>query len=319
MMSGTMLSSPEDAYGYVKLTNPSAYTSFLQFRNIHVAEVDFFGRVTKWQQLDLMQKNLSYRRVRRLKEEVHAHLIKPLVIPIFYDLPKEHMKLYKELMNDQILLLDDGSKIDASTAQRLYHYSQQIITNWGYFADDPTKRSAVFDLIDQVCEQLRLGEPPVPGVEAGPDAEKLILWTMYKMTSRTVLGYLQEKLKPLGKEAVGAWSETDSRKAVAAFMRDPDTVGMAAQPGSVGAGLNPQYVCRAIGYVEIPTRTIGFIQSSGRIYREGQKYQPLVWLFVARDTIQEKLLENLQTNDDLVNKVSGTKQGIRNMIFPNGR
>lgn len=319
LMSGTLLSSPDDAYAYCKLTNPSAYTSYQQFRNIHVKEIDFFHRVKEWQELDLMQKNLHWRRVRRIKEEIHAHLIKPLVIPVFYDMHKDHMKLYKRLMDEQLVELENGGKIDATTAQKLYHASQQIITNWGAYAGDETKVSAVFDLVDQVCEQLNLGQPPVPGQDDSPMQEKVVFWTLYKQTSRTVLAHLQGRLKPLGKKAIGAWSEQDSRKAVQAFCHDPDTVAMAAQPGSVGFGFNPQYVCRACGYIELPTRTIGFIQSSGRFYREGQKYQPLIWLFVARDTIQEALLQQLQDNDDLVNRVSGTIQGIRNMIFPRGK
>ena len=318
-MSGTFLSSPDDAYAFVKLTNPAAYSSYLQFRNIHVKEVDFFGRVTEWQNLDLMQSNLGYRRVRRTKDEVHGHLEKLQIMPIFYDLPREHMKLYRKLMDEQLIELPDGGAIDAATATRLYHASQQIVTNWGHFAGDPTKRSAVFDLIDQIHEQLRLGQPPVPGVEGGPENEKLILWTQYKLTSRTVFEYTQGAMNALGKDSVGCWSETNSRKSVQRFMHDPDVPEMVAQPGSVGAGLNPQYVCRACAYIELPTRTIQFLQSSGRIYREGQKYVPLAWLFVARGTIQEALLDSLMDNDDLVNKVTGSKQGIRKMIFPDGK
>ncbi len=319
LMSGTIMSKPADAYAYISLTTPGAYHSLRQFENIHVAERDFFEQPIEWHNLDLLNANLNARRVYRTKEEVHAALPKANFIPIYYDLSKEHMALYQRLMTEQLLELESsGEKIDATTAQRLYHAAQQIISNYGYFADDETKRGGVFDLIDEVCDQISLG---------APGSSKLILWTTYKRTSAAVQAYMQQKLEaittvvgrkklPAGYRSVAAYSGANSKKSVAEFLEDPYTVNLTAQPGSAGAGLNPQHLCWECAFVETPTTTIPFIQSSGRIDRKGQKYRPNIRLFIARGTIQEKLLANLISNDELVQKSSGSLKGIKSLIFP---
>lgn len=315
MMSGTIMSKPGDGYSYVKLNSPEVYASYAQFENIHVEERDFFKKPVKWHNLDVLQSNLDLRRIRRTKEEVHSALPKANYIPIYYDLSKEHMALYKRLMEEQLLALDDGSKIDATTATRLYHAAQQIVIDFGYFAGDETKRSAIFDLIDGVADEINLGGEIIVGTETRA-ASKLILWTTHRSVSRLIGAHMDARLAEIGKRGVLAYSEVDSKRSVKQFMEDPNTVNLTAQPGSAGAGLNPQYLCWECGFVQIPTTTIPFIQSSGRIDRKGQRYNPNIRLFVARGTIQEQLLKNLFANDDLVNRASGSKQGIKNLIFP---
>jgi hypothetical protein len=316
MMSGTIMSKPGDGYAYVKLNTPDVYASYTQFENIHVEKRDpMFNQPTAWHNLDLLQTNLSMRRVRRTKEEVHSALPKANYIPIYYDLSKEHMALYKRLMKEQLLLLDDGSKIDATTATRLYHAAQQIVLDFGHFAGDPDKRSAIFDLVDGIAAEINLGGEIMIDNETRP-ASKLILWTAHRSVTRLIGEHMSARLAPLGKRAVMAYSEVDSKKSVREFMKDPNTVNLTAQPGSAGVGLNPQYLCWECAFVQIPTTTIPFIQASGRIDRKGQRYNPNIRLLVARGTIQEQLLKNLFDNDDLVNRASGSKAGIRNLIFP---
>lgn len=315
LMSGTIMSKPGDAYSYVKLNTPDVYASYTQFENIHVEERDIFRQPKKWHNLDLMQTNLNMRRVRRTKEEVHAALPKGRIIPVYYDLSKEHMALYKRLMEEQLLVLDDGGKIDATTATRLYHAAQQIVIDFGYFSGDPDNRSAIFDLVDEVAAEINLGGEIMVGKETRP-ASKLILWTTHRSVSRLIGEHMSARLAPLGKRGVLAYSEVDSKKSIKEFMEDPNTVCLTAQPGSAGAGLNPQYMCWEAGFVQIPTTTIPFIQSTGRIDRKGQRYPPNNRLFIARGTVQEQLLKNLFENDELVNRASGSKQGIRNLIFP---
>lgn len=320
LMSGTLMSGPEDAYAYIKLTNPPAYRTLTHFRNVHVAEYDFFNQPKKWHNLELMQDNLSARRVFRTKEQVHSALPKARWIPVYYDLPKEHMKLYRRLMEEQLLLLEDGSKIDATTAQRLYHAAQQIITNWPYFSGDPTKRSVVFDLLDELCDEINLGFPGDQDLGLIPSS-KLMLWTQYTRSSALVHQYLQAKADELAKKhgrplrATAAYGGVNSVRNIAQFMKDPDTVGLAAHPKSAGAGLNPQRFCWEMGFIETPTRTIDFVQSAGRIDRKGQRFNPNIRIYVARNTVQEGLLRNLMSNDDLVSSVTGANS-IRKMIFP---
>lgn len=318
LMSGTIMSKPSDGYAYVKLNNPDVYTRFVQFENLHVEERDFFDNPIKWKNLDMLQANLNLSRVKRTALEVHALLPKINWIPMEYKLDPEHMALYRQLMDEQLLEIGEG-KIDATTAGKLYSASQQIIANWAYFADDEDKRPALFDLIDEIADEIGLGQPVYPG---DPPRSKLIIWTIFKRTSKRVLDYvnsLAPRDKKTGKQlwrAVGAYGDVDSRAGVKAFLEDPTALVLVAQPGSAGVGLNPQGVCWEMLFAEFPTTTIPFEQAYGRIWRTGQIHNPNIRMAVALGTVQVSLRQALFANDDLVIKASGARQSIKDLIYP---
>lgn len=330
-MSGTIMSKPGDGYAYIKLNTPKVYDTYAVFESVHVLKRDFFKNPVEWHNLDLLHKNLDLARVRRTKEEVHANLPTPNFIVQQYDLHPEHMKLYQELMDKQLLEVGDG-KIDATTAGALYSASQQIIANWGYFSDDESNVPRLFEMLDNLIDEIGLGDPVMEG---DPPRSKLIIWTIFQRTSARVHAFMNERLKAKGKYASAAYGKVDSRKGVEQFMKDPNCVAGVFQPGSVGAGLNPQSVCWEMFFAESPTTTIRFIQAVGRVWRQGQIYHPNIRLAVARRTIQQSMLKQLYANDALVVAAGGaahkiedlfansarelsgyTKQAIKDLIFP---
>lgn len=303
LMTGTELNKPDDAYGYIKIKTPGIYRSFGHFKNVHVGSEDFFGTPTSWVNLEMLNKNLYMQSVQRTKEEVHAHLPKANYIPFYYDLDAKHQKLYNELAEQQVIKLAEGGKIDATTSQSLYNYCQQIIIDWARFADDESVRPAAFDLLDYLIDQTGFDQT------GGPN--KFIVWTWFKSSTKRVGDYLKS-LYP--GRVVLAYSDSDSRKAVDAFMEDPNTAWLVSQPLSAGAGLNPQYICYNAVFLEFPTRTILFRQSGGRIDREGQALNANIWIGIADNTIQAKMYKNLLSNDELVQKVQGGARDLRQII-----
>ena len=299
LMTGTPMSSPKDAYAYIKIKTPNVYRNQGQFERIHVEERDFFKQPTKWANLELMQQNLRLNSVYRDKSDIHKHL-QSRTWPVYYQLSKPHMALYCRLMEEQLLLLDDGSKIDASTAQKLYNAAQQIIVGFDYFSGDEDARSATYDVIDEVIDEV--------GVQ-NHSASKLLIWSWFKRTTESLTAYLQNY------NAVAAYSGADSKKSVDRFLEDPNCRILVAQPGSAGQGLNAQFVSSEAIFIETPTRTISFTQAAGRISRQGQKYCANNRIAIAEGTIQETLYRNLLVNDDLVTLASGNKSSIRAAIF----
>lgn len=302
LLTGTELNSPADAYAYIKLKTPLIYRSYGHYTNLHVEARDFFEKPTKWRGLDVIRQNLYLASVKRSKEEVHAHLPKANYIPIEYDLDPEHLKLYNKLANEMLLELPTGGKIDATQASSLHNALQQIVINWGHFAGEEGLRPAAFDLIDQVVDEIALGQP---------GSSKLIIWTWFKKTTAAVLDYCNSLFPGA---AVAAYSEADSQKSVARFMDDPTCLIGVFQPGSAGAGLNPQHLCWECLFLEAPTRTIPFRQSAGRIDREGQKYNPNIRVAMAAGTLQNRLFLNLLANDKEVMTVQD-ETDLRAMIF----
>jgi hypothetical protein len=303
MMTGTELNSPEDAYGYIKIKTPTIYRSYGHFEQVHVGKADFFGKPVEWVNLDLMNENLYFQSVQRTKEEIHAHLPKANYTPFPYELDDEHMKLYTQLMERRLLELDTGGKIDATTQQALYTYAQQIVINLNKFSGNPNARPACFDVIDTLIDTLGFGTPKGPN--------KMIVWTWFRDSTRTVADYL-ESLHPGRVEL--AYGDSDAQKAADRFENDPDHWWLVANPLSAGAGWNPQYVCYNTLFLEVPTRTIPFRQAAGRVDREGQRFNANIWIAQAENTIQTFLYNNLLSNDALVQRVQGNPRDLRSII-----
>ncbi|WP_454735430.1 SNF2-related protein [Cupriavidus necator] len=303
LLTGTPLSTPGDAYAYIKLISPGVYRSKTQFENIHVEERDFFNNVVKWQHLDLMNQNLMLGAIRVLKEDVLSHLHSPVYTPIYYALDPDHLKLYNVLAEEQMLLLESGGKIDATSAPRLYTALQQIVVNWDYFSGDDNVRPAIFDLIDNTIEEIGLGKE---------GASKLLIFANYKLTNRKLVKYLA-KYKPavFYSEATPAAQARD----VDRFLNDPQCLVAIANPLSAGMGLNFQGVSWEVLFVEEPIVPKDFHQAVGRVYRDGQKHVPTVRLAIAEGTIQHRLHANLLDKDALVNRVQRGFQDLREAIY----
>lgn len=301
LLTGTPINKPLDAYAHIKLLTPNVYRSMAAFEAVHVAKRDFFKNPIEYANLDLLTERLNAQAVSATKKEMFGYSLEPIVPDCSYDLSPEHMKLYNRLIDEQLLQFDDGSVIDASTSQKLQQALQQVIVNFDHFSNNSENRSAAYDLLDQTLEEIEVNRL---------DKSKLIVWTKYVRTSGKVLEYL----KGLGINAVAAYSKADSEKSAQLFMHDEKTRVLVAQQQSVGAGLNPQYVCSESLYLEIDTVALYARQSLGRIDRMGQTTRPRFKIGRARGTVQEFLYRQLLSNDDLLHKIEPSKRALRQLL-----
>ena len=304
MLTATPTSKPQDTYTYMKLKTPTVYRSMGHWTNVHVDKVDIFGAITAYKNLDMLAENFSLKAVARTKRDLFGDNLDPIFQPMQYDLAPAHLKLYHKLAEEQLLLLDNGEKIDATSAQRLRHALQQIVLNYARFSGRETDKATGLDLLDEVIEEV---DPMKPG------NSKLAIWTYYKNSSRLVTAYLQEKY---GKQAVvAAYSEVDSAKSVKAIMNDDNCRILVGQPSSVGVGLNLHHVCSEMLFLEQATTPMQTRQAIGRVDRAGQKIKPTIRFAQARGTIQIAMFKDLLRNDDLVTQVERTPKSLRDEIF----
>lgn len=305
LLTATPLSKPGDAYAYIKTVAPAIYRNQRHFEAIHVEQRDFFGNVTKWANLDMLAENMRINSVRILQKEVFPDIEVPFYDPMHYELEDEHLALYKKLADEQILLLKDGGKIDATTQQKLYTMLQQIVCNPGHFSGNPNMRSAAHELLDEVIEELEVGN-----IERG---RKLIVYATYRMTNRGLLQYLA----PYG--AVGFFSEVSQAQQqinLARFVDDPKCRISVANPLSAGYGLDGlDAVCSDALFLETPIIAKDFNQAVGRLTRPGQTRKPWIRMAIAAGTVQLRLHRQLLDGDALVNKVQGAWQDLREAIY----
>lgn len=302
LLTGTPTTKPTDAYSYIKLKTPTVFRSYGHFENTYVVEKDFFKQPVKYGNLDHLADTLALQTVKYTKEEVFGYNLTPIYTTIPYDLDRDHKRLYDKLVEEQLLLLDNGAKIDATTPVRLYHALQQIVCNWAHFSGEP-HRSAAYDILDEVVEDTNCLDVT---------HSKLIVWTYYKMTSRNVLEYCHKQWPGT---TVAAYSEVDSAKSVKSFMEDPRTRILIAQPSSAGMGLNPAHLCSEVLFLEASTSPMQIRQAIGRVDRKGQTVRPTIRFAEAIGTIQKTLYGRLASNDDLVIRVENLKDSLRDALF----
>ena len=302
LLTGTPLTTPGDAYAYMKLIAPGVYRNHRQFENIHVQERDEYDKVTKWQNLELLATNMKVHASRVLRREVINDLPPVIFTKIDYDLDPAHLKLYNRIADEQLVEFEDGREINAISAQALRAALQQIIVNYGEFADDDSLEPAALTLIHEVFEEI------------GPTAKLAVVAHFVRSNA-----YLVRKLKQYGVVAIyGDVSPSNKQKAIARFIDDPSCRCILLQPASAGFGVDGlQHVCSDMLVLEAPTISPPFDQVVKRLDRDGQTQPVNCRVAVANKTVQVRMFKSLLENDATVNAVQGGFKDLKDMIHGN--
>lgn len=303
LLTATPTSKPEDTYTYIKIKT-NCYRSFGHWEQLYVRSRDIFGSITAYQNLDELKEVFALASVQRTKEEVFGFNLDPIYQPIKYKLSAKHQKLYERLAEEQLLLLPQGDKIDATNAQRLRHALQQIVVNFSKFSGEVKDVSTAYQVLDNTLEDV----DPMDKAKS-----KLVVWTNYVATSESVTAYLQAKFGT--RAVVAAYGKVNSAKAIDAIMNDPECRILVAQPRSCGVGLNLQHVCSENLFLEMSTSPMEIRQALGRTWRVGATKRPTFRFAQAMNTIQPSLFDRLMSNDELVSKVEWSKKSLRDEIF----
>lgn len=300
-MTATPTTKPEDTYSYMSLKTPDLYRNFRHWENLHTTGEDIWGGYLDYQNMDLLKENFALRAAKRDKKELFGYddNMRPILEPAEYNLDPRHAKLYKTLVDEQLLLLPDGKKIDGTEAQRLRHMLQQIVWNFAAFSGNPEDKSAGFDLLETLCEQVDFMKP---------EKSKFIIWTYYRSTSEAIYAWMKEKY---GDTGVIAYGGSNSQKAVDGIMFNDSIRWAVFNPMSVGAGLELQHVCWEMFFAEMTTSPVPMRQSLGRFDRPGQKVRPTARFGQALGTVQVSLFKDLLKNDDRATYVEGTRKSLR--------
>lgn len=298
LLTGTPLSAPLDAYAYIKQVSPTIYRNQLQFEQIHVKEYDFFKKPKEWQNIDLLRENLKVNSVRILKEDVLHDLPPVSYVELSYDLEDKHKRLYKEIAENQLKVLGDGSKLDFTQVSSLFNALQQIPANAEHFSGGDVN-STIYELIDEIMDELGGG--------------KLVLFTKYIMTNRRLL----EKFKKYG--AVALYSEVSPKQQQAnldRFVNDPECRLICLQYQSGGAGIDGlQEVCNEVMFIELPPTAAHFTQAVARVHRSGQHLPTTVRIAIAEGTLQPYLWDVVQDKDSLINLCIRGPANLRDVVL----
>ncbi|VTU31908.1 hypothetical protein H4CHR_02903 [Variovorax sp. PBS-H4] len=300
ILTGTPLTKPGDAYGLCRLIAPGRYRNRRHFEQLHVLEVDDYDKPIAWGNLDVLAESMRINASRILRRDVQSQLPPVTFTPIAYNLEPAHQKLYERLSVEKLLEYEDGREINALNESALYAALQQIVLNWAYFEDDPGKRPAVLDVIDQVMDEIGEGK-------------KLALAVHFIRSNQFLLGALQK----YGAVAVyGDVSPKKKQEAIARFIDDPACRIIQLQPSSAGYGVDGlQHVCSDMLIVEAPTTAPPFWQVVARLDRDGQKEPVNCRIAIANKTVQVRMFKSLLANDAQINSVQRGYQDLKDAVL----
>jgi len=128
LLTATPSNTPSDLYGLIKTIEPSIYLNKFQFDRLHVSETDYFGAPSSFVNLEMLKANLDSVASIRFASD-HLDLPDKVTNVIEYDLDPDHMELYKQLMEERLIVYKGKVIIDALQATALYNAAQRIITN----------------------------------------------------------------------------------------------------------------------------------------------------------------------------------------------
>lgn len=294
-MTGTPIyNTVSDAYGLIKLINPGAYSNLdsFQYQHEHTEDIDGRRTVVAFKNLDVLHANL-YKNARRVTKGQVLKLKEPTIDIIDVELTPEHMKLYKQILNERWAELE-GEVLDLTTQQKLRMVLNQVVSCPEKF--DDSGKGVHNNLIEMIEEQLdsmgvgglRLDERGLP---LGNGAlEKCIVFCYFNNTVASMM----EKFKHLNPISIyGGNTAVQNDRSRRAFEDPASSPLMFANPESGGVGLNFQYVCRYEVFAE-PTAVPGlFKQAIDRVDRDGQVFAPEIKVLRALGTSFPAAIRNM--------------------------
>lgn len=311
LMTGTPLTTPEDAYGYMRFTNPDRFPSKGFFDAQFITGRDFHDSPTGFKDEDLLNECFMYNCARAFRREIDPDLPEVSYEPMFYELHPDHYAQYQKLAEQALLEIDNNETIDFMTQSAINNALQQVIIGYEQYFETETERKkarakvAAFELLDNIMAEL--------------GTRKLIVFAYYQKA----ITALTEHGQIYGAVAVnGSMTAKQRETNIERFVSDPDCRLLVGQPLSMGSGLdNLKTVCHEILFLELPMVAKDFVQAVGRIDRNGQTERCRVMLAVAENTLQVRRQERLLEKDEQANRVQNpkgmSKQDLRDWIYGN--
>ena len=300
LLTGTPITQPGDGFAYCRLIAPGRYRNQRHFEQLHAGNLDDFGKILTWQNLEVLAESMRINSCRILRREVQSELPKVIMTPIFYDLAPAHQKLYERLAKERLVEFENGREINAISESALYSSLQQLVLNWSHFADDPTLRPVVLDLVDQVFDEIG-------------DTAKLAIVANFVMSNEM----LMRELAQYGCVIIyGGNSSKAKAEALRRFIEDPDCRCILLQPSSAGFGIDGlQHVCKDMLILEAPAVAPPFHQVIARLDRDGQTDAVHCRIAIAAKTVQVKLFKRLLDNDTQINQVQRGFADLRDAVM----
>lgn len=303
VMTGTPIPTKlHNAYGLIRLINPSAFLNKAAFIRQHCIEEQFnmplangktakIKSITGYRNTDGIYDAL-WKNAHRVQKRDVLSMPEPIISEVPVRLAGAHLKLYRQIINDNFAML--GDQVFAPDNQSaLRHLALQIISSPGEF--DPALEAS--NELAKATEQL------VDSINPGPK-RKLIIFAYY-----------QKAIEGLAKQfahrnvAVVYGGSKDRQGELDKFLYDDECSVIVIQWVSGGAGLNLQ-VAGYIIFYETPTSPKAAKQAIARADRKGQVNIVNVYFMRVLKTLADKNFKALLVNEESNNRAIKDKHDL---------
>jgi hypothetical protein len=209
------------------------------------------------------------------RDEYLKDLKQPVFNPRFVTLTPDEMKLYKQFERDFVAELPDGTEIEAENAASLSSKLLQLASGSVY--DD---KKQVHDLHDHKIEELR------QIVEEANGEPLLVAYWFKSSLARLKKAFPNAVVMDATGKAVGPWNK---RKIPMLLMH----------PQGAGHGLNLQHGGHHLVFFDIPWSLELYLQTIGRLDRQGQLNVVVLHHLIVRGTIEEYVVKLLREKRDV--------------------
>lgn len=198
----------------------------------------------------------------------------PVIVPRLVQLDPEQMTLYEKLQQDFVVELDDGTEIEAETAAALSAkllqlasgvlYETQRLQDWD--TEDFKKVRKVHHIHDHKIDALR------EIVEEALGQPLLVAYHFKSSLDRLKKAFPKAVVMDKEGRCIKSWNA----KKIPMLL---------VHPQSAGHGLNLQHGGHHLVFFDIPWSLELFLQTIGRLARQGQKHPVIVQLLCAVGTL----------------------------------
>lgn len=295
VMTGTPIPTKlHNAYGLIRLINPTAYLNKASFIRQHCEHEEFSiplanGKSKKIKEIvgyfdtEKVHESL-WKNARRVQKRDVIAMPEPIISEVPVRLSGRHLKLYRQVINDRFAVLGD-TVLAPDNSSALRHMALELISC-------PTK----FDPTLTECDELAKATGDlVESINPGPK-RKLIIFAFYR-------GAIEQLAMQFAyrKTAVVYGGIPDRQAQVEKFQNDDECDTIIIQWVSGGVGLNLQVASYIIFY-ECPTSPKAAKQAIARADRKGQVNVVNVYFMRVRGTLSDKNFKALLANEESNNR-----------------
>jgi SWI/SNF-related matrix-associated actin-dependent regulator 1 of chromatin subfamily A len=247
---------------------------------------------------DLRQK-LEKFTIRRLKEEVLTDLPDKLIHNTTLELPepKTYYEIENEAKEEFYETLFGDKQFYTKTGKKAKHEQAEALLDRYMSVENKKRTTETLKIIEKLKQEAARQK-----VIASKDIFEELIETKTKCVVFTVHKKTAYELKNLYCQSVvitGDIKENERMKAIDEFESNPKILFLFATIKTGGTGLNLQF-CSNVIFIELDWTPAIHKQAEDRTHRIGQKNKVNINYLIMKDTIDEDIVEILQTKSEVI-------------------